>query len=152
MHRKDRKGDRHQSPLAEPNSHPQNARTGKALANLRVIVSLFGGGTHEFIEHAGRHIEKLIEKSIVKRSAFRHRGRGRKFVSAIIVRATRPVSESLRGQVIDFKAENGDGEVSFPAHRMLSALLETVLERNVRSVVQIDPENVDCVRLVQLSI
>src|SRR2546422_3794802 len=75
MPRKDRKGDPHQSPLAEPNSHPQNARTGEALANLRVIVSLFGGGTHEFIEHAGRHIEKLIEKSIVKRSAFRHQGR-----------------------------------------------------------------------------
>src|SRR2546425_5096833 len=87
MPRKDRKGDPHQSPLAEPNSHPQNARTGEALANLRVIVSLFGGGTHEFTEHAGRHIEKLIEKSKVKRSAFRHRGRGRKFVSVIIVRA-----------------------------------------------------------------
>jgi len=31
-----------------------------------MIISLFGGGAHELIEHTGRHIEKPIDPALHK--------------------------------------------------------------------------------------
>src|SRR5258708_4820924 len=48
---KDRNGDASPKFPNKTQSPSRNARAGKALANFRMVVALFGGGAHKFIEH-----------------------------------------------------------------------------------------------------
>ncbi len=66
MPRKDRTRVLSRESSSGTKSPSRHARAGEALAYLRVIISLFGGGAHEFVKHLQGHIEKLIDPALHK--------------------------------------------------------------------------------------
>src|SRR5216683_5976403 len=66
MLRKDHPHGRSRKASSKTEVLSRDARAGETLADFRVIVSLFGWGAHEFIEHCRRDVEKLIDPALHK--------------------------------------------------------------------------------------
>src|ERR1700731_4148851 len=63
---KDRPRDFSRKSFSRSKSPSGNARAGEALANLRAIKSLFGGGMLQSLEDIRRHIKKLLPATVFK--------------------------------------------------------------------------------------